>query len=136
MLGYILLLSICQNLENRHLRLGTNRMHVRLMVMVTIPTMIRSSQGTDERSRMYSFGMVSGRLPSSSFSPFLALYFSCRYIQKTKDKRLAGEQARDHHTFFPRAPRLRTPLAAAAAISSSSSFFFSFILASFLSCKH
>ena len=53
---------ICRNLENRHLRRGTKRIHVRLIV--TIPTIVRSSKGTDERPRMYSLGMVSYRLPS------------------------------------------------------------------------
>ena len=61
MLGYILMLLIYQNLENQHLRLGTKRIHVRLIV--TIPTIVRPFQGTKERSRIYSLGWVSGRLP-------------------------------------------------------------------------
>ena len=51
---------ICQNLENQHLRLGTKCIHVRLILM--IPTIVRSSQGTNERLRIYSLGWVFGRL--------------------------------------------------------------------------
>ena len=58
---------ICRNIENRHLRLGTKRIHVRLIV--TIPMIVRSSKETDERPRMYSLGMVSYRLPQDG--PFL-----------------------------------------------------------------
>ena len=43
------------------MRRGTKRIHVRLIV--TIPTIVRTSKGTDERPRMYSLGMVSSRLP-------------------------------------------------------------------------
>ena len=53
---------ICRNPENQCLRLGLKRIHVRLIL--TIPTMARSAQGTDERTRMHSLGIVSGRLPA------------------------------------------------------------------------
>ena len=50
-----------RNLEIQNLSLGTKR--VRLRLIVTIPTMVRSSQGAIERLRSDSLGRVSGRLP-------------------------------------------------------------------------
>ena len=45
------------------MRLGTKWIYVRLIV--TIPTILRSSQGTNEGPIIYSLGQVSGRLPQA-----------------------------------------------------------------------
>ena len=52
---------LCRNQENRHLRLGTKR--INFCLIVTIPTMTKPSQGTNEGPRIYSLGWVSGQLP-------------------------------------------------------------------------
>ena len=65
MLGYTLTPVPCRNPENRYLRLGTKRIHFRLIV--TISTIVRPSQETNEGPRIYSLGWVSGRLPDDDY---------------------------------------------------------------------
>ena len=60
--GYIVLCTkLCRNLENQILRMGTERIWIRLIV--TIPAIVGRSQGASEQPTIYSFGWVSEWLP-------------------------------------------------------------------------
>ena len=66
---------ICQNIEIRQLRLGTNR--IRIWLNQTISVVVKSSQGTWEMSRMYSLGWVSEQLPRRNFKSLYVLFQFC-----------------------------------------------------------